>query len=125
MTARAYRHHGGRLAGKADDRHVVERGHDLAVDHRIHREPGLHGELVLIDGRQRVGQVGHVDLREEAKLAEVHAEDGRILPVGKPHRPQHRAISAEADHQVRAAAQLSRGNGFRGAVEPLDLGVDA
>ena len=74
---------------------------------------------------KRVGQVGHVDLGQEAQLAQVDPEHRGPLPVGQPHGPQHRPVPAQADHQVRATAQFLGRDRDRATVQPHDLVVDA
>ncbi len=121
----AHRDEGGRVPRVADDGDVVEGGDDLVTEHGVHREPRLDGEPVLVDGGQRVGQVGHVHLGQETQLAEVHAEYRGGLPVRQPHGAQHRAVSAEADQQVGTLAKLHRGHRHGGAVQPADFRFDA
>jgi hypothetical protein len=80
---------------------------------------------VTVDGRQRVGQVGHVHLGQEPEFAQVHPEHRGTLPVGQPHRTQHGPVPAEAHQQVRPATELGRGDRYRRAVQPPDLVLDA
>jgi hypothetical protein len=72
----------------------------------IDRQPGLGSELARGDSRERAWQFTHVNLSEETEFAQVHAEDRRALPVGQPHGPEHGAVPAEADDQVRSPAEV-------------------
>ena len=124
MPGDPHRDHSGCLPGKADQGDVVEGGDDLAADDGIHRQPRLGRELLVVEGGERAGQVGHVNLGQEAELAEVDPEHGGALPVGQPHGAQHRAVPAEADDQVRTLAEFLRRDRDRGAVQPSDLRAD-
>jgi hypothetical protein len=125
LPAHQDRHGGAALAGDAYRGHVVEGGDHHRADRRVDGQPRLDGEVLAVDGRQRGGQLGHVDLGEESELAEVDPEHQGRLPVGQPHRPQHRPVPAQADHQVAATAKLARGDRRCRAVQPLDLLPDA
>ena len=113
------------MPGEPHERDVVERGDGLAVDDRVDGQPGFGGVGVPVDRGQRVGQVGHVDLGQEAQLAQVHPEHREALAVGQPHRAQHRAVAAQADEQVRLLAHLLGGHRLGGAGQPAQLVDDA
>src|SRR5216683_7932481 len=105
--------------------HVVERGDGPTAEPAIDGQPRLDRELLAIDGRQRARQARHVHLSQEPELPQIHAKDRRLLPVGQPHSPQHGPVSAEADEQVAAAAELLSGDRYRGAVQPADFRLEA
>jgi hypothetical protein len=121
----ADRDHRAAVARHPHHGHVVERGDRPAGENGVHGQPGLDGEPVAVDGRERFGEVRHVHLGQEAELAQVHAEHRGAVPVGQPHRAQHGPVPAEADQQVGPAGELRRGHRDRRAVQPGDLLGDA
>jgi hypothetical protein len=124
LAADPDRHDGAALARDADHDHVVEGGEGHRADRRVEGQARLDGEVLAVDGRQRSGQVGNVDLGKEPEFAEVDPEDRGPLPVRQPHRPQHRPVPAQADQQVAAAAELLGRDRGRRAVQPPDLVPD-
>jgi len=125
-VARGPHRDGGRLvAGEPDERDVVERRDDPVPDDRVDGQPGFGGEGVLVDRGQRAGQVGHVHLGQEPQLAQVDPEHRERLPVGQPHGPQHGAVAAHADQQVRPLPQFVGGHRVGAAGQPGQLAVDA
>jgi len=125
-VARGPHRDGGRLvAGEPDERDVVDRRDDPVPDDRVDGQPGFGGEGVLVDRGQRAGQVGHVHLGQEPQLAQVDPEHRERLPVGQPHGPQHGAVAAHADQQVRPLPQFVGGHRVGAAGQPGQLAVDA
>ena len=69
---------------------------DLAVERHPLLEREVAGHQLTQDGLHALG----LDLREEADLAQVHAEQGHVHLGHGPGRPQESAVAAEHDERA-------------------------
>src|SRR5205814_6959768 len=76
--------------------------------------------LAAGDGRETVAQLGRAEVGEEAELAQVDAEDGRLPVAHLAGGPQNGAVAAEDEREVGGqAGQLL----FLAEVAEDDFGV--